>query len=94
MRPLSPIKGLRSHQKVRITLETSLKQKHPLAGLCGTLPDEDAAEMLKGIEDELDDMKRTALSIIGIGKSSLKDSALKHDEYLYGKKRVDLRRDR
>ncbi len=54
LRPLSPIKGLRSRQKVRITLDTSLKQKHPLAGLCGTLPDEDAAEMLKGIEDEFE----------------------------------------
>lgn len=54
LRPLIPIKGLRSRQKVRITLETSIKQKHPLAGLCGTLPDKDAAEMLKVIEDEFE----------------------------------------
>jgi len=54
LRPLSPIKGLRSRQKVRITLETLSKQKHPLAGLSGTLPDKDAAEMLKVIEDEFE----------------------------------------
>lgn len=54
LRPLSPIKGLRSRQKVNITLEITLKKKHPLAGLCGTLPDEDAAEMLKVIEDEFE----------------------------------------
>jgi predicted DNA-binding antitoxin AbrB/MazE fold protein len=54
LRPLSPIRGLRRHQKVRITLETSLKPKHPLAGLSGTLPDKDAAEMLKVIGDEFE----------------------------------------
>ena len=54
LRPLSPIKGLRSRQKVRITLETTSRQKHPLSGLCGTLPDKDAAEILKVIEDEFE----------------------------------------
>jgi len=53
-RPLSPIKGLKSSQKVRITLETSPRKKHPLAGLCGTLPDKDAAEMLKVIDEEFE----------------------------------------
>jgi predicted DNA-binding antitoxin AbrB/MazE fold protein len=54
LRPINPLKGLRSRQKVRITLDTDIKQKHPLAGLCGTLPDKDAAEMLKVIEDEFE----------------------------------------
>ncbi|MGD0886198.1 MAG: antitoxin family protein [Thermodesulfovibrionales bacterium] len=54
LRPLSPIKGLRSRQKVHITLDTVLKKKHPLAGLCGTLPDKDAAEMMRVIEDEFE----------------------------------------
>lgn len=54
LRPLSPIKGLRSRQKVRITVEPPLKRKHPLAGLCGTLPDTDAADMLRTIENEFE----------------------------------------
>ncbi|TAN44471.1 MAG: DUF104 domain-containing protein [Nitrospirae bacterium] len=45
-------------------------------------------------ENESDDITKTALSIIGVGKSSVKDSAAKHDEYLYGKKRGDLQRAR
>ena len=54
LRPLSPIKGLKKHQKVLITLGKPLKEKHPLAGLCGILPDKDAAEMLKIVEDEFE----------------------------------------
>lgn len=36
---------------------------------------------------ELKKEVKKALSIIGIGKSHLKDTSIKHDEYLYGKKR-------
>lgn len=43
-------------------------------------------------EDESDSAIKTALSIIGVGKSSLKDTALQHDEYLYGKKRSFLKK--
>ncbi len=35
-------------------------------------------------ENEMDSATKSALSIIGIGESSFKDTALKHDEYLYG----------
>ncbi|MBI3755866.1 MAG: antitoxin family protein [Deltaproteobacteria bacterium] len=35
---------------------------------------------------EIDAMSKKALSIIGIGKSNFKDTAARHDEYLYGKK--------
>ncbi|MEW6108662.1 MAG: antitoxin family protein [Nitrospirota bacterium] len=45
-------------------------------------------------EDETDNAIKTALSIIGIGKSSFKDTALKHDEYLYGKNRSALKKRR
>jgi len=38
-------------------------------------------------EDEIDKMTKVAFSIIGVGKSEFKDTAQKHDEYLYGKKR-------
>ncbi len=41
--------------------------------------------------DEIDAVNKSAFSIIGIGKSSLKDTALKHDEYLYGKKQSLLK---
>lgn len=43
-------------------------------------------------ESEIDDITKTALSIIGIGKSSFRDTAQKHDEYLYGKKRHLLKK--
>lgn len=29
-------------------------EKHPLEGLCGILPDDDAAEMLKAVEEEFE----------------------------------------
>lgn len=45
-------------------------------------------------EEETDNAIKTALSIIGIGKSSFKDTALKHDEYLYGKNRSALKKGR
>ncbi|MBU4320036.1 MAG: antitoxin family protein [Thermodesulfovibrionales bacterium] len=45
-------------------------------------------------ESEIDDITKTALSIIGIGKSSFRDTAQKHDEYLYGKKRHLFKRAR
>lgn len=43
-----------THQRVNVTIETSLKGKHPLHELCGTLPDEDAAEMLKIVREEFE----------------------------------------
>jgi len=53
-RPLKPVKGLKKHQKVSIILEKPLKKKHPLAGLCGILPDKDADEMRKIIKEEFE----------------------------------------
>lgn len=54
LRLLSPIKGLKRKQKVVLTFEKVEKKKHPLAGLCGTLPDKDAAEMLKTVKEEFE----------------------------------------
>ncbi len=45
-------------------------------------------------EDEINDITKTAFSIIGIGESAFKDTAQKHDEYLYGKKRRLLKQKR
>ncbi len=54
LRPLKPIKGLKKHQRVSIIMEKPSKKKHPLAGLCGILPDKDAAEMRKIINEEFE----------------------------------------
>ena len=43
-------------------------------------------------KSEVDEMSQKALSMIGIGESGLKDTAGRHDEYLYGKKRHLLKR--
>ena len=54
LRPLRPIQGLKKHQTVSITVEKTVYKKHPLHGLSGILPDADAAEMLKTIENEFE----------------------------------------
>ncbi|MBI4685622.1 MAG: antitoxin family protein [Nitrospirae bacterium] len=54
LRPVRPIKGLKKHQRVSIIMEKPSKKKHPLAGLCGILPDKDADEMLKIINKEFE----------------------------------------
>ena len=53
-RPVIPMKGLKEHERVALTVEKPLKKKHPLHDLCGILPDEDAKEMLKIVKDEFD----------------------------------------
>jgi len=45
-------------------------------------------------ENEIDNITKKALSLIGIGRSGFKDTAQKHDEYLYGKKRQLLKKTR
>jgi predicted DNA-binding antitoxin AbrB/MazE fold protein len=54
LRPLQPIKGLKKNQRVDITVTTTSKKKHPLSGLSGILPDADALEMLKMVEEEFE----------------------------------------
>ena len=54
LRPVIPIKGLKKNERVTITVKKAQKTKHPLAGLCGILPDGDAAEMLKTVKEEFE----------------------------------------
>jgi len=54
LRPVIPIKGLKKNERVAITVKKAQKTKHPLAGLCGILPDADAAEMLKTVKEEFE----------------------------------------
>ena len=54
LRPLRPIRGLKKNQRVDITVATATMKKHPLHGLCGILPNADASEMLKTVEDEFE----------------------------------------
>jgi len=54
LRPLRPIRGLKKNQRVDITVATATKKKHPFHGLCGILPNADASEMLKAVEDEFE----------------------------------------
>ena len=54
LRPLTPIKGFKKHQRVAVTVEKPSKKRHALEGLYGILPDDDAKEILKAIEDEFE----------------------------------------
>lgn len=51
LRPLSPLTGLKENQHVQVEVETQ-KPPHPLLKHCGTVSDEDTAEIMKIIEDE------------------------------------------
>lgn len=52
--PLEPLEGIREHSRVRIQVEADAAGTHPLAGVIGTLSDEDADEMLRAIEEEFE----------------------------------------
>lgn len=52
--PLEPLEGVREHSRVRLQVEADAMGTHPLAGVFGTLSDEDADEMLKAIEEEFE----------------------------------------
>jgi predicted DNA-binding antitoxin AbrB/MazE fold protein len=52
LRPLEPIEGVAEHSRVTVTLE--LGRVHPVADLIGTLPDEDAKEMMQAIDEEFE----------------------------------------
>lgn len=54
LRPLTPLKNLKEHSKVRVTVEAEETAQHPLAGCIGILPDEDAAEMRRIIDEEFE----------------------------------------
>lgn len=51
------------------------------------IKERERVELIISTRSELKKEVKKALSIIGIGKSYLKDTSAKHDEYLYGQKR-------
>jgi predicted DNA-binding antitoxin AbrB/MazE fold protein len=53
LRPLEPIEGIPDHGKVKLAL-ISENEPHPLLRFAGILSDEDAADMLKIIEEEFE----------------------------------------
>ncbi|GBD95871.1 MAG TPA: DUF104 domain-containing protein [Nitrospirae bacterium] len=56
------------------------------------LKEREKVELTISKKAEIDNAIKKAMSIIGVGKSSFKDTAGKHDEYLYGKKRRLLKK--
>lgn len=51
LKPIGPMEGVAEHQRLRITYEAA-PQPNPLAGWVGGMPDDEAAEVLRVIEDE------------------------------------------
>lgn len=54
LRPLEPLEGVAEHSHVTITFELRERGIHPFAGLIGTMPDDDATEMMEIINDEFE----------------------------------------
>ena len=54
LRPLKPIEGLQEQSKVTLTLEVKTPTTRAWEKFAGTLPDEDAQEMLCIIDDEFE----------------------------------------
>ena len=52
------------------------------------LKEHEKVELTIATKSETDEAVKNALSIIGVGEGPFKDSSVKHDEYLYGKKRL------
>jgi predicted DNA-binding antitoxin AbrB/MazE fold protein len=51
LRPVQPLEGIAEHCRVRVTVEIDEAAAHPLADCVGILPDEDADEMLRIVQD-------------------------------------------
>jgi predicted DNA-binding antitoxin AbrB/MazE fold protein len=54
LRPVRPLAGVAERARVRVTVETAGPQRHPLADCIGVLPDADAAELRRIVEDEFE----------------------------------------
>ncbi|MBI3950730.1 MAG: antitoxin family protein [Acidobacteria bacterium] len=54
LRLVQPLQGIPEHSTVKVTVEIKDQPHHPLADCLGTLSDEDAADMLRIIEDEFE----------------------------------------
>ena len=53
LRPLEPLEGVAEHSHVQVTVEL-MERRQLLVDCIGTLPDDDAQEMLSIIEDEFE----------------------------------------
>lgn len=72
LRPLQPLKDIEEHSKVKIIIETETQPRHPLADCIGILPDEDAREMRRIIEEEFEEAKATTASVYAQIRMQLK----------------------
>ena len=54
LRPLKPLEGIAEHRRVKVTVEVEEPVRHPLADCVGILPNEDAQQMRRIIEDEFE----------------------------------------
>ena len=54
LRPTVPLRGIGEHCKVKLTVELEERVPHALADCVGILPDADAEEMRRTIEDEFE----------------------------------------
>jgi predicted DNA-binding antitoxin AbrB/MazE fold protein len=59
LRPLEPLEGIEEKARVRIAIEP-LTEPHPLAGCFGILPDSDAAEMRRIVDEEFERIDHSA----------------------------------
>ena len=53
-KPVQPLRGINERARVKITVESTSVEGHPLLECMGILPDEDAEEMRRIIEDEFE----------------------------------------
>ena len=51
LRPIQPVQGIHERSRVTVTIEDSKEKTHPLEACFGILPDEDAEDMRRVIED-------------------------------------------
>ena len=54
LRPLQALEGIAEHTRVRVTVETPGSRGNGLSACIGLLPDEDAADLLRIIADEFE----------------------------------------
>lgn len=54
LRPLKPLEGVEEQSEVTLTLQVKSKTARPWEKFLGTLPDEDALEMLNIVEEEFE----------------------------------------
>ncbi|HEX8912514.1 MAG TPA: antitoxin family protein [Humisphaera sp.] len=54
LKPVEPIEGLAEHDRVNVTINSVATRSHPLDGWVGGVSDEDAATMMRVIEEEFE----------------------------------------